>query len=239
MNSKFLGTLAAASTLAVIVATAGTANAASISYTTSSGDFDYTDFEKTLSVQKFDSSLGTLNSVLLNFTGEISGNAGFENRSSKASTVIVNLGATLDLTKAGLSLQPLFPINPSNTYSYNVPRYDGRTDYDGISGRSIGDLTASQSISKLFTDTPSLSIFTGAGNLDFLFSAIATSTVTGSGNITSYINTLAKGNLSVTYDYDAPNPTRVPEPSALLGFGLVAGFGLLSQGKKARFQISK
>lgn len=239
MNSKFISTLAAATTLAGIVATAGTANAASLTYTTSSGDFEFTDIEKTLSIQKFDSALGTLKSVYLNFTGDISGNAGFENRSNNASTVTVNLGALINLTKEGLDLHPPFPVSPSSTYSYNVARYDNITDFAGASGRTIDNLTATESISKVFTDNSALNIFTGVGNLDFLFSAIATSTVTGSGNISSYVETLAKANLSVTYDYDAPNITKVPEPSTLLGFGLVAGFGLLSQRKKSRFQISK
>jgi PEP-CTERM motif len=238
MNSKFFSTLAAATTLAGIVATAGTANAASLTYTTSSGDFEYTDVEKTLSIQKFDSALGILKSVQLNFTGDISGNAGFENRSSNASTVTVNLGALIDLTKEGLNLSPPFPVTPSNTYSYNVARYDNVTDFAGASGRTIDNLTASEYISKVFTDNSSLDIFTGVGNLDFLFTAIAKSTVTGSGNISSYVETLAKANLSVTYNYDTP-PTTVPEPSTLLGFGLVAGFGMLSQRKKSRFQISK
>ncbi|WP_071188565.1 PEP-CTERM sorting domain-containing protein [Trichormus sp. NMC-1] len=239
MNSKFISTLAAATTLAGIVATAGTANAASLTYTTSSGGFEYTDIKKTLSIQKFDSALGILKSVQLNFTGDISGNAGFENRSSNASTVTVNLGALINLTKEGLNLNPPLPITPSSTYSYNVATYDGTTDFTGESGRKIDNLTATEFISKMFTDNSSLDIFTGVGNLDFLFSAIAKSTVTGSGNISSYVETLAKANLSVTYNYDTPNSTKVPEPSTLLGFGLVAGFGLLSQRKKSLFQISK
>ena len=82
MTTKLLNTLAAATTLAGIVATSGAANAASLSYT-SSIITNFTDIiDAPLSVQQFDSSLGTLQGVTIEFTGDILGNAGFENSKS-------------------------------------------------------------------------------------------------------------------------------------------------------------
>ncbi len=79
MTTKLFNTLAAATTLVGIIATSGAANAASLSYT-SSLDYDLTDIiDSPLSIQKFDSSLGTLKGVTIGFTGDILGNAGFEN----------------------------------------------------------------------------------------------------------------------------------------------------------------
>ncbi|WP_413200444.1 choice-of-anchor E domain-containing protein, partial [Nostoc piscinale] len=69
----------------------------------------------------------------------------------------------------------------------------------------------------------------GKGTADFTFKAFANSNVTGSGNFDSQINTYAAANLAVTYDYD---PKAVPEPSAAIGLGLVAGIGLMSQRRK-------
>ncbi|TAE59805.1 MAG: PEP-CTERM sorting domain-containing protein [Nostocales cyanobacterium] len=235
MKSQIL-TAAALTTIAGIagiMTTAGTANAASLSYTASSGDFDTTDFTKTLSIQKFNPSLGTLNSVTLDLTGDIKGSARFENRSSRSATVGVNLSSDINLT---LGSDTLFNLTPSNLYAYQVARYDGITDYAGASGRTINGLSASTSDTKNLVSN--LQPFIGSGNVDFLLSAIAQSNVIGSGNISSQINTLAKGDLTVTYDY-SPISTKVPEPSTLLGFGLVAGFGLLSQNKKRQFQDSK
>ncbi|MEH2084571.1 MAG: PEP-CTERM sorting domain-containing protein [Nostoc sp.] len=227
MTTKLFNTLVAATTLVGIVAISGAANAASLSYT-SSTDYDLTDIiDAPLSVQKFNSSLGTLKGVTINFTGDLLGNAGFENRSPTATQVTVNLASKLNLK---LNNQSLFALNPQDISSYQAAKYDGKTDYNGISGKTISNLTATQSATQSFTNTQFLQSFTGNGNIGFLFSALASSVVTGSGNMRSYIDTYAKAGVKVTYDYDAKS---VPESSTTLGIGLVAGLCLLSQRKKS------
>ncbi|MFM2063444.1 MAG: hypothetical protein RLZZ507_3114 [Cyanobacteriota bacterium] len=234
MNSKIFKNLAAVSTIAGILTAAGTANAASLSYTASSGDFAFTDFNETLSLQQFDSSLGTLNSVTLDIVGYINGNAGFESLDASSSLITANIGATLNLTQGGTTL---FSLNPSNSQSYSATAFDGTIDFAGTSGARLDNIIDEEVATR--TLTSNLQAFIGSGNIDFLLSAIAQSRVTGSGNIISQIGTLAKGQLTVTYNYDTPNSAKVPEPSTLLGFGLVAGFGLLSQRKKSQFNTSK
>ncbi len=59
------------------------------------------------------------------------------------------------------------------------------------------------------------------GTVNFSFSDTARSSATGSGNS------------AVILDYTAQTPRRIPEPSMLLGLGLIAVFGLLSQTKNA------
>ncbi|MEJ6484447.1 PEP-CTERM sorting domain-containing protein [Nostoc punctiforme UO1] len=227
MTTKLFNTLAAATTLVGIIATSGVANAASLSYT-SSLNYDFTDIiDAPLSIQKFDSSLGTLKGVTIGFTGDLLGNAGFENKNSRQSQVIVNLASELSLE---VNNQSLFALDPQNSYAYQVVKYDGITDFSGTSGKTVSNLTATQSATQSYTNTQFLQSFIGNGNIDFLFSAIAKSTVTGSGNIASYVETLAKANVKVTYDYDAKS---VPEPSTTLGVGLIAGLCLLSQRKKS------
>ena len=227
MTTKLFNTLAAATTLAGIVATSGAANAASLSYT-SSTDYDFTNIiDAPLSVQKFNSSLGTLKGVTISFTGDLLGNAGFENRSPTATQVTVNLASQLSLK---LNNQSLFALNPQDISSYQAAKYDRKTDYDGTSGKTISNLTATQSATQSFTNTQFLQSFTGNGDIGFLFSALANSVVTGSGNMRSYIDTYAKAGIKVTYDYDAK---AVPESSATLGIGLIAGLCLLSQRKKS------
>lgn len=228
MKTKLLNTLGAATTLAGIVATTGIANAASISYTSSS-NYEFTDIiDAPLSVQKFDSSLGTLQSVKIEFTGDILGNAGFENRSPTPSQTTVNLSSEFSLQLNG---QSLFALNPQYSSSYQVTKYDGVTDYSGTSGKTLSNLTATQFGTQSFTDGTFLQSFIGNGDIDFLFSAIATSLVTGSGNMRSYIDTYAKAGVKVTYDYEEVK--SVPEASTTLGIGLVAGLFLLSQRKKS------
>ncbi|MFN6475024.1 choice-of-anchor E domain-containing protein [Nostoc sp. DedQUE07] len=228
MTTKLFNTLAAATTLAGIVATSGAANAASLSYTNST-NYDFTNIiDAPLSVQKFDSSLGTLKGVTISFTGDILGNAGFENRSPTPTQVTVNLASELSLK---LNNQSLFALNPQDISSYQAAKYDGITDYSGTSGKTISNLTATQSATQSFTNTQFLQSFTGNGDIDFLFSALANSVVTGSGNMRSYIDTYAKAGIKVTYDYDEVK--AVPESSATLGIGLIAGLCLLSQRKKS------
>ncbi|MDM9583315.1 choice-of-anchor E domain-containing protein [Nostoc sp. GT001] len=233
MTTKLFNTLAAATTLAGIVATSGAANAASLSYT-SSTNYDFTNIiDAPLSVQKFDSSLGTLKGVTISFTGDILGNAGFENRSPTPTQVTVNLASQLSLK---LNNQSLFALNPQDISSYQAAKYDGTTDYSGTSGKTVYNLTATQSATQSFTNTQFLQSFTGNGDIDFLFSALANSVVTGSGNMRSYIDTYAKAGIKVTYDYDEVK--SVPESSATLGIGLIAGLCLLSQRKKSWIKVS-
>ncbi|QHG16116.1 PEP-CTERM sorting domain-containing protein [Nostoc sp. ATCC 53789] len=228
MKKKLLNTLATATTLAGIVATSSAANAASLSYT-SSIDYDLTDItDAPLSVQQFDSSLGTLTGMTIGFTGDILGNAGFENTGKSSANITVNLASQLTLK---LNNQSLFALNPQNSFSYEVGQFDNSIDFGGTSGRTVSGLTATQSGTQSFTNTQFLQSFIGNSNIDFLFSATANSVVSGSGNIASYVQTLAKANIKVTYDYD--DVKSIPEPSATLGVGLIAGLCLLSQRKKS------
>jgi hypothetical protein len=227
MTTKLLNTLAAATTLAGIVATSGAANAASLSYSSFS-NYDLTDIiDSPLSIQKFDSSLGTLQGVTIEFTGDTLGNAGFENRSKSPASVTVTLGSELSLQ---LNNQSLLALNPQYISSYQVAKYDGITDYSGTSGKTLSNLTATQSGTQSFTDTQFLQSFIGNGNIDFLFSASATSAVAGSGNMNSYIDTYAKAGIKVTYNYD--DVKSIPESSTTLGVSLIGGLCLLSQRKR-------
>lgn len=226
MATKVFGFLAAATLATVVSSFAGAANAASLSYSDST-DYELTNIiDEQISIQKFNSSLGKLKGVTINFTGDMLGDAGFENRSTNAAAVTVNLAGIFGLQLNG---QSLFTLNPLQANTYQVTRYDGNQNYGGTSGKTIEGLTATQSSTQTFTDSQFLQSFIGTGNVNFLFSAIANSTVTGSGNMRSYVDTLARTNVSVIYDYD---PAKVPEPSAAIGIGVIGGIALLSKSKK-------
>jgi hypothetical protein len=238
MNTKIFNSIAAATTLAGVIATAGTASAASLTqaatFTASTGNFQVTDFDANLSIKKFSPALGKLHKVTVDFFGEIQGDGGFENRSARSAIVDVILGGQLSLTQAQLPPQPLLELTPTTVQTYNVARFDGKTDYAGASGRTFTGLSASQSGSKVFTDLALLQVFTGKGNLDFFFEAIATSEVKGPGSISSELNTLARGSVTVTYEYKT-----TPEPSVVIGMGVVAGLGMLSNRKKQLLKSAK
>ncbi|MBD2771874.1 choice-of-anchor E domain-containing protein [Iningainema tapete] len=234
MNTKLLGLLTATTALTGIVATTGVANAATLSYTANT-DFETTNIiNSPLSIKKFDAELGILNSVKIDFTGKIQGDAGFESRDAKPATITLDFSGLLELKLADGPY--LFNnINPKQSYSYNVTAYDKKLDFAGTSGNTVEGLMATQSASKTFATSEFLDYFTGMGDVNFLFSALADSKVTGSGNISSYVNTEAASSVKVTYNYTKKK--KVPEPTTLLGIGLVAGYGFLSQKKKSLAKV--
>lgn len=240
MRRRFLSVLTAVSALTGIAGTTQAAHAATVTYDTAYdaptdstvpyAGFGYTDIVKApLSIQKFDSSLGTLDSVKIDFIGDLKGDTGFENRGPQSSTVTVGLSGTLKLELPdGISVAE---FTPQKDYSYDVAKFDGTTDFGGSSGKTVEGLTASQSETKTYTDNTLLQSFTGSDNLNLLFSAAAKSTVSGSGNIASYVTTYAKSNVQVTYDYQERR--RVPEPSGIVGISVMAGVGAWSLRKRS------
>jgi hypothetical protein len=183
-----------------------------------------------MSIEQFSPSQGTLRSVKINFSGDITVDGGLENRDARSQTVTANLLGELELKLPnGTSL---FDLNPTNSRTFeNVSRYDGRQDFAGNSGRTFEGLTASGFGERTFTDSSFLQQFMGNSVMNFMFSATATSSFTGSGNLSTYVDTFARSALMVTYEYEEL-PRKIPEPATTLGLGLVAGLGLLSQKKK-------
>jgi hypothetical protein len=186
-----------------ILASVSPTKALGLSYTNSTS-FQSLDFADTpLDIQQFDNSLGTLNSVDLIFTANMIGDVSFENRSSRAATVIVYLSSQTDLK---LDNQILFSLNPNQSYVYNVARYDGITNFAGASGRSLTGLTATSFGTQTLNNN--LQAFIGSGNVSFLVSSISTSLVSGSGNLSSIISPSTEGIVQVTYNYDPISPTQ-------------------------------
>lgn len=230
MNSKFFHALATATTFVGMIATTKVANAASFSYSAAM-DFDRTDFEKTLSVKQFDSAVGELQSVTIKYQADLKANGTFTNTGPTSTEATVILGGQTFGTNLGLELKDQFQLNlsPTKTSNFRVA---------GASTSAIPDLIATGSETKTLTKgLDNLNAFIGDSNLDFLFTAIARSVVIGPGNVSSQINTYAKGILEVTYEYN-PQSQQVPESSAVMGLGLIAGIGILSKAKKNLLKIS-
>lgn len=219
MKTKFCSVLAAATTLAGIIATTGSANAATLT-SKASMDYQRTPLSVPLSIQKFDSALGTLNSVEIDFNDYVKGDAAYTNTGLTQAKLRVDLVGDFNLT---LNNKELFSSSPAKTFKYTV---------DPKSTQTFEGLTLTDSQSQTYTDSKFLQSFIGTGNLDFLFSGDAYSGVTGPANNNFSVNTYAKADVNVIYNYDAKPPVKTPEPSALLGVGLVLGFGLLSQRKR-------
>jgi hypothetical protein len=171
-----------------------------------------------IAVQGFDSSLGTLNSVTVGFTGTGLFTQMYENTSPNSGNIIVSTH-TLVMTL----LQPdatttLFNLNQSEAHTYPVNPYDGTLDFGGSSG-GIGTYGVNLAGSSILTSGAGLAQFTSASLVNLYLGAVGTfssSDTTGNSARGGLIS--AGANVSVTYDY-----TPVPEPST---FALMFG-GLL------------
>jgi len=229
MKTKLISGIAAATALVGIVGATSAANAATLSFS-GTVNRDLTDFDETVNIQQFDSSLGTLRSVTVELFGEIDGTARLENTSTRSpSTVSGQLSAALGLTGGpggGITLNanPLRTVGP-----VTLAVYDRSLDFGGTSGTTINGLSASETQTQ--TLTSDLSSFIGSGTIPFNFSAVGTSRTTAGGNVASQFETFARARVNIIYDYEGV--TRVPEASTTIGMALVAGAGLLLQRKKA------
>jgi hypothetical protein len=212
---------------ATLLCAAGFSNAAVVSFS-DTVDLQTTNFADTAELARFDTMGGTrvLESVTFTIDGSISGSVEVESRDAEEAVIVTTLEAELSLIDALGNV--LVVTIPSISETFTATAYDGSLDFGGTSGQSYLDLFATQSGEETYTDAATLAFFSGAGNAEFVFDAMATSSATGAGNITSAINTNASGLVTVSYTYTdvTPNPVSAPTHVALLGLGLLtfAGF---------------
>jgi|GEM_PF-1068698 len=182
---------------------------------------DYKSFDwsgVSLVVEKFNSSLGELQSVSLLFKAEVAGSGGAENWGEGAATITFKLAADLSLKKPDGSA--IITLNLSDTsYSKECTAYDGTTDYGGTSGLKVENYTVIGQGGTALTLASDLQLFIGEGTISLPVSAIGRSGFSGSGNMLVQVQSGGKASVTVTYSY-AP----VPEPSSA---GLATGIGLI------------
>ncbi|MGD1806635.1 choice-of-anchor E domain-containing protein [Dapis sp. BLCC M126] len=242
IRSKFFAGLTATVAFTGVMANAGVANALIKTQTfTDNVDLSPTDItDALLSLQKFDGSLGELQSVTVGFGGQIIGDAQVESLDAQAQTITFSLGGTLELVESSDTLDnPTFEEVVGASDSFDATAFDGNINFGGTSGKSFQGLTATLDGENIYDDQAVLDFFTGAGGtVDFLFSTFTNSQVTGAANIASIISTQSGANVSVTYAYldEVPvtPPASTPEPATILGLGLFAGAGILSKKKSAQ-----
>lgn len=210
------------------------ANANIVTYTISfndnySGDFD---ISQVLSVPQFNASLGTLQSVNIDFGVNAYGWLGYENKNTTSGLTNRNIytythglpptDPDYDTTHGNLELNlgtsTLASVdwNVANTYTITVSAFDGTIDYAGKSGFSTVYLDKADSGSAFYNS--GLASFIGNGTVDF--DLVGSAWFVGGfpgGNIATKVSTVGTGDVTVTYKY-------VPEPAtiALLGLGALA-----------------
>ena len=210
---------------AAILAPITAAQASTLTYE-SAVDLEKTNFETQISLPKFDSSLGNLESVLFELSANVQGSVELENRDAQAALVTGNLAAEIGLKKPDNSL--LLVALPTASVEQKLNKYDGTLDFDGTSGVKLTDISNTKEESTLLTIPNDFTPFVGDGSFNLLVEAIGNSTATGAGNLLAGFETYAGATVAVSYTYakkDEPKPRKkVPESgvSATMLIGLAA-----------------
>ncbi|MEM7715053.1 MAG: choice-of-anchor E domain-containing protein [Cyanobacteria bacterium P01_A01_bin.68] len=201
--------------LAAILAPINAAQATTLTYE-SSVDLEKTNFEKQITLPKFDSDLGELESVLFELSGNVQGSVSLENEDAQAAVVTGNLAAEISLKKPDDSL--LLVALPTASVEQELSAYDGTFDFDGTSGVKLTDISNTKKQSTLFTTTDDFTPFIGDGSFNLFLEAIGNSTATGAGNLSARFETFAGATVSVAYTYakkdQPPIRKKVPESHA-------------------------
>jgi hypothetical protein len=190
-----------------------------------------TNWINSITVPKFDPSLGTLTGITFSLAGQVQGLAQFESLDAGPATVTMDLSAALRLQRPdGSDLVVTIPVAHT---SDDVTAFDQVMDFGGTSGRTYPSLSASKTETAVSPPPLSdLTLFTAgfAGETITLpVRATGNSEAAGAGNILVVFQTSASADATVTYEYDA-----VPEPSSFLA--LLAGIGGLA-GLSARKRL--
>ncbi len=195
---------------AAILAPINAVQASTLTYK-DSVDLEKTTFKKQITLPKFDSNLGNLESVLFELSGDVRGSVSLENEDAQAAFVTGNLAAEISLKKPDNSL--LLVALPTASVEQKLDAYDGTFDFDGTSGVKLTGISNTKKESTFFTTTDDFTPFVGDGSFNLLLEAIGNSKATGAGNLSARFETYAGATVGVSYTYAKKEPKRrkVPE----------------------------
>jgi hypothetical protein len=214
---KFVG-VALAMVLAPI-----TAQAATLSYSDLVA-VQKTNFNKSVTLPKFDPNLGDLNSIAFELSGLVEGSIQLESLDAAPATVTGNLGAEISLKKPDNS--DLLVVLPKVTKTNQFTSTDDEADFAGTSGATYKGLKDSKVVGVNLFD--GFAPFLGTGSFTLPVIATAQSGGTGAGNLLALIKTEAGANVKVVYNYTPKKiePPRRKVPESQISLSAIALFGL-------------
>jgi hypothetical protein len=169
-----------------------------------------TDWNRSVTVPKFDPALGTLQSINFMLSGHIEGTARVEN-TSPVSPCSASLAFQAQITLTRPDLSVIVVTIPIANFNDTLAPFDGTIDFRGPSGMTHSNIIANAMNNA--TSPPPLSdlvLFTGPagapGTITLPVSAVGTSTATGCGNIIQQFMTDASASATVCYNYTNSPP---------------------------------
>ena len=152
-------------------------------------------------VDKFDSSLGQLQSVEIQYGGSITSKIDAENISDQSeSDISGTVSGNLTLTGPGIN-DTLTIAAPAGT-TFHAGKYDGTSDYTGASGGTLGEHTAQGSKTVTVTGA-AMNAYIGSGQVDLTTATVATSSASGGGNLDVRVRSTGVSTITVIYHYKA------------------------------------
>lgn len=196
---------------------------------TSSIPLTNTNWSNSVTIPKFDSGLGTLQSINFTLGGNIQGQAAVESLDTSATNVTLNFQATLTLTRPDTSV--IVVTIPIATFNDSLTPFDGTIDFAGPSGESHPGINVSASNNAISPPPPSdLVLFSGPpgspGTITLPITAAGSSTAVGSGNVISQFQTAAAAQVQVCYTYLVNTPPTFGSPTPVCGSTIPASAGV-------------
>jgi len=155
--------------------------------------------DATMSIPKFNGVPECLQSICFELSGHVEGNAKFESLDGAPATVVMNLQATVTLSRPDLTT--LVTVIPLVNSSDNVSAFDGTIDFGGTSGKSYIGVSGDKIESACTSTVADKALFCGSGNIDLPVSGAGTSNGSGPGSLILQFNTNASSQVTVTYTY--------------------------------------
>jgi len=175
-----------------------------------------------ISLNQFNTAMGTLNSITIDLSSVFDYVTKFENNSpNSGSTVTKNLDQWLMIGTPWQIMLDTTPVIYSK--QWNVSKYDGTTDYAGRSGFTVSD-TSDVTNKHLTLSGAALTPYIGTGSLLFAVysNAIFSGGFTGGNGVFNNSQDFVTS-ATVTYNY---TPTSIPAAGWLLGSGLLGMAGI-------------
>ena len=178
-----------------------------------------TNWDRTVSLTRFDPNLGTLLSVTLKLDGRIEGQAAVESNDTAPIQITTQFKADITLARPDNSVVAV--VIPQVDNISNLAPGDGTLDFAGPSGQTFPNLQQQASQTVVSPPPPSdLVLFTGAagnpGQIVLPVLARGTSQAIGSGNVTTSFATKAAATITVTYTFNPPivdcNNNQIDDP---------------------------